>query len=462
MHMRRYIFILVFKLVVIQQVNSQTNFVEFGVSFSDTIELPNEISLIDTVWLYKLDKKFSRDYYSGQEIEQIHWLPDSILQVIGKKKNKHAIFIPSLDPNHIYRVRVKFMSKYNIYGLFRCIHECKVDLDTFQENVHLKEIIDQINICDTIPYDLFYAPNLSQLNFLKERLNTISLPPVFAKKDSLLLKEVVIDHFPILKFRPETKIDSFVSFAMWAKASLDFKAEDVLQFSSTFNKIPDYVNIFDFYKRRLKDRFEHDQYFEAQKTRDTIDNEIRLELSRIGSLPAGTVIPNFLQYSNRFITSYDANKNLTTYSKDFATSYQRRLILDFGYIGFLQTKDFKGGSPFLGVNIALKPSNKNTSFSLSKLDFWQKSSLHLGLTLNSLKKENRIEDFFGKTSLTVGYGYKFLNHSTRIVVGTVVFNQIQPLNLEKNLRLLPYIGLSIDIEIYKWIESSSKILSSLF
>ena len=110
-----------------------------------------------------------------------------------------------------------------------------------------------------------------------------------------------------------------------------------------------------------------------------------------------------------------------------------------------------GGSPFVGVNISLTPVNKNTPYHLSDLSFSQRVSLHTGVILESLKEENIREDFFNGMSLMVGLGYKFGTQSTRINVGGILYNDINQITGGKSIAIQPYVALSIDIEIRKWL-----------
>jgi len=126
----------------------------------------------------------------------------------------------------------------------------------------------------------------------------------------------------------------------------------------------------------------------------------------------------------------------------------------FGLVAY-KLGSFKNikGTPFLGVNIAFSPSNKDAPLSLSKLTLWQRMSIHTGITLNSLEETNTREDFFNKISWMLGGSYKVGSHALRINTGGLIYNKIDAVNGNKSFAVAPYLGFSIDLEIGKWIES---------
>ena len=90
---------------------------------------------------------------------------------------------------------------------------------------------------------------------------------------------------------------------------------------------------------------------------------------------------------------------------------------------------------------------------MSKLSLAQRLSIHTGITLNSIEKENLREDFFSNYSLFFGGGYKLFTQSTRLNLGGILFNKLDPISGSSSLGIQPYAGISIDIEIGKWLQN---------
>ncbi|CAM4367718.1 hypothetical protein [Gillisia limnaea] len=163
-------------------------------------------------------------------------------------------------------------------------------------------------------------------------------------------------------------------------------------------------------------------------------------------------ISNYIGQIARAVV-YSKSNPVTTYPEKYETGYKRTLVPDFGYITYIPYEgSIKGGSPYVGVYISLSPVNKNIPLKLSQLSFSQRFSIHTGVTLNSLEKTGFRDDFFSNYSLMLGGGYKILTHSTRLNFGGVLFKKTDAISGNSSVAIQPYVGLSIDIEIRKWLE----------
>ena len=143
---------------------------------------------------------------------------------------------------------------------------------------------------------------------------------------------------------------------------------------------------------------------------------------------------------------------ISTHPLNFEKSFKRSLVPDFG----LLVNRFPGneyrGLPYVGVHIPFAPVNRDVSMAQSKLSFSQRTSLHVGITLSSIAEDNIRDDLFNDYSLMLGFGHKVIHHALRINTGVIAYNKIDAVNGDKSFALTPYLGLSIDIEIRRWLE----------
>jgi hypothetical protein len=226
----------------------------------------------------------------------------------------------------------------------------------------------------------------------------------------------------------------------------------------------DYLRIYNFYERRIRTKLvEKDYTFEEFKK--MIDDELSADALRLVkehknrnfSFP-NEIVPSFY-YEFKSEEYFESSVPLSTYTNVYSTSIERTLVPDFGLIGYIpiDKSNISGGSPFFGCNVSLAPVNKNVPVSLSQLRFAQRTSIHIGASLNPLELKGKRDDFFDNFSLMVGGGYKAFTQSTRVLGGVVVFNKINPISAEKSIAVHPFVGLSIDIEIRKWLEKSISV-----
>lgn len=144
--------------------------------------------------------------------------------------------------------------------------------------------------------------------------------------------------------------------------------------------------------------------------------------------------------------------NGSTSSLNMISEAKFRIVPDFGFIGIFKGTNiysFQDFTPYLGFQIGLRPIDKDIPFHLIR----NKSILHRlsfmsGVTLTSIKIEDKREDFFAGRSLITGIGIRLTN-SFRLTSGMVWFRTVNtnPLINSRPLGFSPFIGLSIDLEL---------------
>ncbi|QTE36492.1 hypothetical protein J3L18_25695 [Mucilaginibacter gossypii] len=164
----------------------------------------------------------------------------------------------------------------------------------------------------------------------------------------------------------------------------------------------------------------------------TIDQDVAAQ-----SLTFTTVLAERL-YSNAYITG-------TSTPGDFTTRANLYISADLGLAVIPQIGQL---APYLGTNIYLRPVNKNYPLTFHKLDFFKRFSFLIGLTVNSLAKDNYRADLLGSFNLITGGGFRVADF-VRINGGMVWYGQINPnpLNSNKSIAGSPFISLSFDINV---------------
>lgn len=469
--MKPFILLALFQLCSCLVIGQNKN-VNFGIQFIDTITLPSKDNYIVSAELKKLNKHLSKKYYNSND-PLLKFEIDSTKHVteIGKEDNNHYLLIPPLNPNQFYKLEIKYVGKYNLYGLFRSMNE--EGMPDYKDTMKWMDIVKVINMqlearTDSSNYTIYYHPQVYELEALKAKLSVFENKldsTKLTKTDTLNLTSLYFDNFKILNFKKdEIKIDTLISFSKWI-LNETITEESGTRFISSFNFIPDYIGLYQFYEKRLKADMENtDLKNHPVQFMEYIKKEARLELQELKVRYDGYnyIEPNYLQEKVLdTIIMYVEQKQLGTYSNNYETSYKRTLVPDFGYIIYLNG-NLKGGSPYVGVHISLVPVNKDVSMQLSQLSLWQRLSIHTGVNLNPVKKENYRDDFFKNYSLLLGGGLKIFTQSTRLNFGGMLFNKIDAISGKNSIAIQPYIGISIDIEIRKWLESSIPSLTSIF
>lgn len=151
----------------------------------------------------------------------------------------------------------------------------------------------------------------------------------------------------------------------------------------------------------------------------------------------------------------------------FATRNKGLLTPDFGVVTsapFKSGKKFSYGIvPYLGFNINIMPVDKDLTFSTYKKDWKQHLSIMVGWSLVSMEQDSTYKNFFTNSSLLLGMGYRF-NNVLRISAGTELLfktGKDNSNNPTKKIAAIPYIGLSLDLDIKSYLNGFVDLLSGI-
>lgn len=439
--------------------NRKPKNVKFGTQFLDTLSLPTEHNYIVSVRLYPIKDKHSKDVYNDPTYDfDLDYSAAKNIVVTNKIQNKNVLLIPPLKPNRFYVLETKYTDRYNIFGIFREMHSSQdttwlKDYDESSEE-WLKTVRD-FNTQNP-GYQLFFHPSVTQLTDYKNEIRSIDLNRSI---DTSAIKKILFKHFEILNFRSKDISDANILQFTRELMGLDSVNEETfLLFFEHLGKVPDYLNLFDFYQRRLKavmDSRTFNTYNDFESiVKSALEKEKQdyLQMIREHGLPDESILNSIGQVKE--VMLYFNQSPVSTFTENYETGYKRVLVPDFGYVTYVPYPgSIKGGSPYVGIHISLSPANKDVPLKLSRLSFGQRFSIHTGVTLNSLAKTGIRDNFFSNYSLLLGGGYKILTQSTRLNFGGVLFKKTSPVSGNSTVVIQPYIGLSIDIEIRKWLEN---------
>ncbi len=432
--------------------------VEFGKQFLDTISLPSKHNYIVSVKLYPISKNDSKKYYNNPTSEySLDFSKVKKIIVTNKNDNLNTVLIPPLKPNRFYILEIQYTGRYNIFGIIRDIHNSQDTkwLEEYDENQgEWLETVRDYNIQNE-GKQLFFHPSITQLKNFKDEIDTFNLKTSI---DTLKIKNILFEHFKILNFKKKEISDAdILKFSRELKQIDSIDINTFLLFFKHLAIIPDYLNLYNFYEKKLKAIMDNNSFITHSEFENVVvqaleqEKEQYIKSVREKNLPDESLSNYIGQIENAIV--YSRLNTVTTYPEKFETGYKRALVPDFGYITYIPYNgSIKGGSPYVGVNISLSPVNKNIPLKLSQLSFSQRFSIHTGVTLNSLEKTGFRDDFFSNYSLMIGGGYKILTQSTRLNFGGVLFKKIDAVSGNSSIAILPYVGLSIDIEIRKWLE----------
>ncbi|WP_143961318.1 hypothetical protein [Litoribacter populi] len=440
--------------------------VNFGKQFLDTISLPSKYNYIDSVKLYPIKEKHSKKYYNDPTFN--YSLDSSRVKNIiveSRSDNLNVILIPPLKPNRFYKLEITYVGREDLYGAFRDMHIEGID---YEKKTNWMKTIDFLNnekIRSNEPFWYLYHPMNKDLIILKEELQYINFNSTI---DTTIVSNILYKNLTGLKVRQEeiSKV-KIIEFCKWLSTFNNFQPNTGLEIIEYFGRIPDNQRLYDFFLRYIKTELDNNptKYLIHTNFEKLVEKSVEIEMEYIKTNFVGTEpVPNYLKFI-KAAEVYSLNHKLSSYPDQYETSYKRTLVPDFGYITYVPYEgSIKGGSPYIGVHISLTPVNKDIPLKLSRLLFSQRFSIHTGVTLNSLEKTGFREDFFSNYSLMLGGGYKILTQSTRLNFGGVFFKKIDAVSGNSSLAIHPYFGLSIDIEIRKWLEgiipTSTKNLKS--
>ena len=470
-------------LVICLQFNitfSQTP--NFGIPIKDKeIELPNKYCYLNVIELEMLKKGQSKGFYNSnnENLYSSHFNTVPKSKVIWNKKdgdnNLYQTVIPPLKPNRFYRLKASFYESESIVGLFLMMHDEK-NTNWYTEEKEWMKLLKRLNEKNDL-YSITYDPTVSELYQFKSLIKNLDISvldikevdyisgiikeeEINKKKEELKSKKAEVltklkkeakSVFIVLNFKEnidKLKDDEFINYCKWIKSESQFNQIETTKFSGELLSSPDYVNIFKFYEKYLLGKF-NDNSIGQGKLLEEINKAIYTDKK---SYKDGDLLPSYLD--NFKVVVQQKTLTIPTFSSSFESSYKLSLVPDFGYVVYLSESEStpNGGNLFIGVNISLSPSNKNVPMQISKLSVFQRLAIHTGVTIGSVKQENVRDNFFGNYSLLLGASYKVLTQGTRVNIGGMFYNKLDAINGSKTIAIQPYIGISIDLEIKKWLQ----------
>ncbi len=164
--------------------------------------------------------------------------------------------------------------------------------------------------------------------------------------------------------------------------------------------------------------------------------------------------------------------NSSTVGFKLETRAKSRLQPDFGVIAYGLggngwvgvNSNFFGIVPYVGLNFLVRPFDPDVRLSQlprNHIRWYDKLSVHMGLTLSSLAKDKYRSNLVGNFNLMAGAGYR-LSSSLKVVTGLVVYRRLNenPLFTDSSVNTVGYAGLSLDIRIRDAIGDIGKLLFS--
>jgi hypothetical protein len=152
---------------------------------------------------------------------------------------------------------------------------------------------------------------------------------------------------------------------------------------------------------------------------------------------------------------------------NFETRNKILLTPDFGVVTPAITSKGKGLQygivPYLGFHVSLMAVDRDLSFNSYRKNWKQYFSLMVGWSLVDMKQDTLYDNFFEKSALLTGIGYR-LNNVIRITAGTQWLFRV---NLDadakkaRSLRAIPFVGLSFDLNIRKYLNGFVDVLSGI-
>ncbi|CAM4367679.1 hypothetical protein [Gillisia limnaea] len=196
------IFLLVFSFFITNSVLGQNKAknVEFGTQFLDTISLPSKHNYIVSVKLYPISKNDSKEYYNDPSFKySLDSLNAKNIIVTNRNDNNNIVLIPPLKPNRFYVLETQYTGRYNIFGIFRDMHNSQDTkwLEEYDENKEeWLKTVREYN-AQNEGRQLFFHPTISELQNVKNELDTTNLETTI---DTAKVKRILFQHFKILTF----------------------------------------------------------------------------------------------------------------------------------------------------------------------------------------------------------------------------------------------------------------------
>ncbi|WP_343670846.1 hypothetical protein [Chitinophaga sp.] len=149
---------------------------------------------------------------------------------------------------------------------------------------------------------------------------------------------------------------------------------------------------------------------------------------------------------------------------ELTSSAKFRIVPEFGLVSVFKTEGsfgFQDLVPYLGFNINFRSIDKDIPMRFVRYKTWRHYfSFVAGITLRSLAVQGKREDFFGNSSLLTGLGLRLSNY-IKLTGGTLWFKATDPnpVSTNKPIRILPYAGVSLDLELRELFGGVAKIFT---
>lgn len=153
---------------------------------------------------------------------------------------------------------------------------------------------------------------------------------------------------------------------------------------------------------------------------------------------------------------------------NFETRNKVLLTPDFGLVTSAITKKGKdleyGLIPYVGFHINFMAVDKDLSFRSYKKDWKQYLSFMVGWSLVNMNQSDSVyKNFFDKSSLLTGFGYR-LGNVARVSAGTQwLFKTGTNSNNQpfRKLNIFPYVGISIDLNVKQYLNGFVDLLQGI-
>lgn len=446
-------------------IKTQNNSYEhFGVPIMKIIDLDTSEPKVIGFKLYKIKKKYKT--YNNPCFECYEEEDRCVLHNLHANKKQYILHIPPLDPNSIYRLKKVYEFPPDFISLLKELKKNSDSLVSIKQYKTTNGIILADRWIKSLKFinkklkntTLYFSPSAEQLKNIK---NIQGTDHSYIKNQILMLIPEMATH------RLESK-DTFQKLKESIKKIRDTQLIEELgtQEYLKLYKDVDWVRLINFY---IENRSKLDRAIDTCENSNVQFNMIKF----FDTFDAEQKAKHFIEDKDHFISNFhrglieiSTRKDIlfNSYSFDFMTRAKSVITPDFGlcYYPPLLGSSLHGASPFIGINISLKPINKNIPYIFSRKHIEDWLSFHLGFTLANIgHSSDQVSSLFWNQNLIAGVGLKPFGHSTRILFGTMVFKKNDPFRNISELALAPQMSISFDLEIGKWLHDI-KVLPSNF
>jgi len=174
-------------------------------------------------------------------------------------------------------------------------------------------------------------------------------------------------------------------------------------------------------------------------------------------------VGNVLDFFNPW-TDFTVLSKVSTYVYTIQSSSKYRIVADGGVIYTGWQEGFNSVTAYVGINISFRPIDTDIPFRWlvknKRIKFCQRFTANLGLSLNSIAKDNYRANLFGNNNVMIGTGFK-LSHAFNLNLGGLLYNNIDPnpLIAKKTLGVAPYAGISINLLIKDALGDIAKVFT---